>query len=197
MTINSVRVILPKRTPTSHRSPIAHVHMEIDNGIPLRGMTLRKKKDGSYMLVMPAIQLENNSMLYFYHPVNQEVRDQMTEAVVAAYEEMLEKSLHDHTKTFDEGGVADFTSVTVRRFDRYRELKGSASVVLDEALVMNRIAILIDEATGALRMGMPYREFSRFGSRQAYFRFPSEDYMRLYHLVMANYTGVDAAESEK
>lgn len=197
MTINSVRVILPKHAPTSHRSPIAHVHMEIDNGIMLHGMALRKKKDGSYMLVMPAIQLENNSLLYYYHPINQEIRDQMTNAVVTTYEEMLEQSLHDYKKVFDEGGTVEFSSVTVRRFDHYRALKGSASVVLDDALMVNRIAVLIDEPTGALRLEMPYREFARFGSRQAYFRFPAEDYMRLYRVVMDNYTGADVDANDE
>jgi len=193
MTINSIRVIRPKRESKSSRAPVAHVHMEIDNGTVLRGMSLVKRKD-SYMLVMPSVERRDGSTLYLYHPISQEARKLMTDAVVAAYEEMVTRNLRNYTMSFGEGGTIDFSSVDVQRFNRYRELKGSASVVVDNMIVLNRIAILPDEMTGALRLEMPHREFARFGSRQAYFRFPTEDYMRLYHLVMDAYTGAVSGE---
>lgn len=193
MTINSVRVIRPKRESKSGRAPVAHVHMEIDGGTAFRGMALMKRKNG-YMLVMPSVERRDGSTQYLYHPISQEARKQMTDAVVAAYEEMEKQNLRDYTMSFEEGGATEFSSVEVRRYDRYRDLKGSASVVVDSAIVLNRIAILSDEMTGALRLEMPHREFARFGSRQAYFRFTQEDYMRLYHLVMDAYTGTGEKE---
>lgn len=74
------------------RGPVlAYANVILDNKFIIRGITLIEKGDRRYVS-MPARRLrgEENSFRDICHPLNSDVRNELTEKIFAAYEEFLE-----------------------------------------------------------------------------------------------------------
>ena len=68
---------------------LAYANVILDNQFIIRGITLIEK-DGRRFISMPSRRVRNNGERHFRdtaHPLNSEVREELTEAIFDAYEE--------------------------------------------------------------------------------------------------------------
>lgn len=74
---------------------IGYANVIIGNGFIIRGITILDTKTKGRFLRMPTRRLRNNDNKSYYrdlcHPLNQEVRDELTKKVLEAYDEQTEK----------------------------------------------------------------------------------------------------------
>ncbi len=86
MEITDVKLFKSKR-----RGPVlAYANVILDNQFIIRGITLIEKNEKRY-ISMPARKMRDRERHYrdMCHPLNSEVREQLTKAVFDAYEEFL------------------------------------------------------------------------------------------------------------
>lgn len=191
MVITSVRVIRPK----NRSLPIlAYADITLDTGILLRGIQLHRgqTEDTPFTLRMPSQQSRSGAVRNIFHPINKETRDQLTEAVVAAYTQAEEKDVNEHTLTFDvTPSTPEFGQFRIHKFTDYQQLKGFASCVLDGAIALNCIAIILDSETKMLRVSPPTHYAARVDGHVSYYRLPADEFKRLYEDIMAAYADAD------
>ncbi|MCI9245694.1 MAG: septation protein spoVG [Clostridia bacterium] len=78
---------------TRRRGPVlAYANIILDNQFIIRGIALVEKEGKGRFISMPSRRLRDRAGHYrdICHPLNQEVRTQLTEAVFSAYEEFIE-----------------------------------------------------------------------------------------------------------
>lgn len=87
MKITDVRIFKAKKIG----AVLAYANVILDNKFIIRGITLLEK-DGKRFVSMPARKLNNAERPYrdMCHPLNNKVREELTEAIFTAYEEFLE-----------------------------------------------------------------------------------------------------------
>lgn len=74
------------------RGPVlAYANVILDNKFIIRGITLIEKGEKRY-ISMPSRRLRNEERSYrdICHPLNSDIRDELTEKVFAAYDEFIE-----------------------------------------------------------------------------------------------------------
>lgn len=194
MIISSVRIIRPKDRASS---VLAFADMTVDGGVTFRSMRLirSREEDGKPVLRMPRAELKNGTYQDVYNPVSTEVRIQMTDAVISALEGAEAAGVNDFTLEFDVEPVQpDFSRVRIRKFPENRTVKAFTSCILDEAIAMNRMAIILNEETQALRISMPSYPSPRGSGNTSYYRLRQEQYGLLYNAMLAAYTAPDEAE---
>lgn len=87
MKITDVKIFKAKQ-----RGPVlAYANVILDNKFIIRGITLIEKGEKRY-ISMPSRRLRNEERSYrdICHPLNSDVRDELTEKVFAAYDEFIE-----------------------------------------------------------------------------------------------------------
>lgn len=87
MEITDIRIF--KARP---RGPIlAYANVILENRFIIRGITLLETENGRF-ISMPSRKLRNGQKSYrdICHPLNSDVRNQLTEIVFAAYDEFIE-----------------------------------------------------------------------------------------------------------
>lgn len=195
MVISSVKVIRPRDRASS---VLAFADMTIDGGVTFRSMRLIRSaaEDGRPILRMPRVELKSGMHQDVYNPVSAEVRTQMTDAVIAALEGAEAAGVNDFTLEFDvEPAQPDFSRIRIRKFPGNRTVKAFTSCILDESIAMNRMAILLDEETKALRISMPSYPSPRGSGNTSFYRLQQEQYGLLYNGMMEAYAAPDEEES--
>lgn len=193
MDITSVRVIRPK----DRTSPVlCFADISIDSGVQLRDARLLRPRQegGKPMLRMPSQQNKNGERRDVYNPIVNEAREQMTAAVMTALKEAEEADKNDYTATFEPSTkLPEFSSVRIRKLEDSRQVKAFVSCIMDDAIALNRMAIVLDENTKMLRVSVPNHNIVRTGGFASYYRMQKQEYGLLYNAVMEAYT---AAENE-
>lgn len=196
MDITAVRVIRPK----DRTSPVlCFADISIDTGLQLRDMRLLRNREegGPPLLRMPTQRTRAGERRDVFNPISTEVRTQMTAAVVQALKDAEEAGVNERTTEFSvEPHFPQFTNAHVRRFPQNRQLKAFASCIVDDAVALNRMAILLDEDTKMFRVSMPKRESGRASGTVSYYRMQLEEYQSLYGVLMDEYTAAGAEPAE-
>lgn len=87
MEITNVRIFRAKK-----RGPVlAYANVILDNKFIVRGITLLETEKGRF-LSMPSRKLKDNERQYrdMCHPLNSDVRNELTQVVFEAYDEFIE-----------------------------------------------------------------------------------------------------------
>lgn len=87
MEITNVRIFKAKK-----RGPVlAYANVILDNKFIVRGITLLETEKGRF-ISMPSRKLKDNERQYrdMCHPLNSDVRNELTQVVFDAYDEFLE-----------------------------------------------------------------------------------------------------------
>jgi len=188
MDITAVRVIRPK----DRTSPVlCFADISIDSGVQLRDARLLRPREegGKPLLRMPSQQNKNGAFRDVYNPIVNEAREQMTAAVMAALKEAEEADKNDYTATFEPSTkLPEFSSIRIRRLDDDRPVKAFVSCIMDNAVALNRMAIVLDDATKMLRVSMPNHNIVRTGGFASYYRMQKQEYSLLYNAIMKAYT---------
>lgn len=188
MTITKIRVIRPK----DRTSPVlAFADVELDGSVTLRDMRLLKSSEpgGEPWLKMPTKQTKAGTYQDVYNPINVETRKAMTAAVVSCLQLAIEADKNEmEMETGAEAAEPVFSGVRVRRFQNNREMRALVSVLVDESVALNRIAILLDEETKALKLSMPNHDIGTSGAFISYFRTTPGAYQKLYKTIMEAYS---------
>ncbi len=91
MEITNVRIFKAKR-----RGPIlAYANVILDSRFIIRGITLLETEKSGRFISMPSRLLRNEDRRYYRdmcHPLNANVRNELTEIIFAAYDEFMENS---------------------------------------------------------------------------------------------------------
>ena len=88
MEITNVKIFRAKR-----RGPIlAYANVILDNKFIIRGITLIETEKHGIFISMPSRKLRNERKSFrdTCHPLNAEVRNELTETIFAAYDEFME-----------------------------------------------------------------------------------------------------------
>lgn len=88
MEITDVKLFRPKR-----KGPVlAYANIILDHQFIIRGIALVEKEEKGRFLSMPSRRLRDRAGHYrdICHPLNQEVRIQLTETVFEAYDEFIQ-----------------------------------------------------------------------------------------------------------
>ena len=88
MEITNVKIFRAKR-----RGPIlAYANVILDNKFIIRGITLIETEKHGRFISMPSRKLRNERKSFrdTCHPLNAEVRNELTETIFAAYDEFME-----------------------------------------------------------------------------------------------------------
>lgn len=188
MKITSIRVIRPK----DRTSPVlAYADVELSTGIQLRDMRLlrRRSEDEPPLLRMPSKPSKNGVSRDIYNPITKEAREELTQAVIKALQQAVEQNVNDLTVSFEEAATTPmFGNIHIHRFPHNRQLKAFASCVVDGEIALNRLAVVLDEETKALRLTMPNHTIVRTGGFASYYRMNPDSYKLLYEEVMGAYT---------
>lgn len=87
MEITNIRIFKARQ-----RGPIlAYANIILENRFIIRGITLLETENGRF-ISMPSRKLRNEQKSYrdICHPLNSDVRNQLTEIIFAAYDEFIE-----------------------------------------------------------------------------------------------------------
>lgn len=87
MEITDVKIFRAKK-----RGPVlAYANVVLDNKFIIRGITLLETEKGKF-ISMPARRLRDGERHFrdICHPLNSEVREELTDAIFTAYEEFIE-----------------------------------------------------------------------------------------------------------
>lgn len=89
MEITDVKIFRAKK-----RGPVlAYANVILDNRFIIRGITLLETEKNGKFISMPSRLLRNNDKKSYRdvcHPLNKNVRDELTETIFAAYDNFLE-----------------------------------------------------------------------------------------------------------
>lgn len=87
MNITDVKIFKAKK----RGSVLAYANVILDNKFIIRGITLVETEKGRF-ISMPSRRLRNDERHYrdMCHPLNSDVREELTQAVFNAYEEFIE-----------------------------------------------------------------------------------------------------------
>jgi len=193
MKIISTRVIRPK----DRTSPVlANVEITFDTGIKLLNMHLLKNRNeagGPPFLKMPSITSASGSVRGVYNPITQEMRQMMTEAAQEALAQAVEANVNDFTVTFEEMDpesyrAPKFSNIQIHWFDNDRPVRAFVSLLMDDAIALNRLAVVRDQNTQMLTVRIPTHPFQK-GKRQiGYYRIQGAAYDQLYKQIIEAYT---------
>lgn len=190
MTITKIRVIRPK----ARTSPVlAYANVEIDGSVTLRDMRLLRSAEegGIPWLKMPTKQSKTGVYRDIYNPINNEARQAMSAAVVDCLQEAIDEDKNEMEVVLEaEAAEPVFSGFHIHRFPENRQMKAFASCLVDESIALNRIAIVLDADTKALRLTMPNHNIAKTGAYASYYRLTPEAYQKLYTQVMEEYSNV-------
>ena len=88
MEITNVKIFRAKR-----RGPVlAYANVILDNKFIIRGITLLETEKNGRFISMPSRKLRNERKSFrdMCHPLNAEIRNELTDAIFAAYDEFIE-----------------------------------------------------------------------------------------------------------
>lgn len=201
MKIISTRVIRPKDRSSA---VLANVEITFDTGIKLLNMHLLKsRKEGTpNYLKMPSITTQNGHVRSVYNPITNELRPLMTKAAEDALAQAVAAGVNDFTATFEEMGpesyrTPTFSNIQVHWFDNDKPVRAFASLLMDDCIAINRLAVVRDQNTKMLTVRIPTHPFQNKGKQIGYYRIQGAAYDQLYEQVMAAYSNRPADESEK
>lgn len=192
MNIISTRVIRPK-----DRSSVvlANVEITFDTGIKLLNMHLFKPRNegGSNFLKMPTITTQTGAVRGVYNPTSQEMREKMTKAAEAALAQAVEAGVNDFTATFEEMDpetyrVPKFSNFQIHWFDNDKPVRAFVSLLMDDCIALNRLAVVRDENTQMLAVRIPTHPLQRGRRQIGYYRIQGSAYDQLYNQVIEAYS---------
>ena len=176
--------ILPIEGKTATRA-IATV--TFDNAIALHGLSVVQRKDGG-MFVTMAARLNEETKRYediYYHPISVEARKELADKVLEAYAKVQE---NPEVRSFDMGDPEKKMKLdSIRLRDTSGKSLKSACVVLDDGMVLNRIAICSNAETGELYLRMPSRKTKGNGFKDVYHPISAEAREQLTETILAAY----------
>lgn len=87
MEITNVKIFMAKR-----RGPVlAYANVILDNKFIIRGITLLETEKNGRFISMPSRKLRNERKSFrdMCHPLNAEIRNELTDVIFAAYDEFI------------------------------------------------------------------------------------------------------------
>lgn len=85
MEITDVKIFKAKK----RGQVLAYANVVLDNQFIIRGITLLDKEDKGRFISMPSRRLKNGHYRDMCHPLNSDVRQELTETIFDAYDEFL------------------------------------------------------------------------------------------------------------
>ena len=192
MNIISTRVIRPK-----DRSSVvlANVEITFDTGIKLLNMHLFKPRneEGANYLKMPTITTQPGVVRGVYNPTSQEMREKMTKAAEAALAQAVEADVNDYTAVFEELApeayrAPKFSNFYIHWFDNDKPVRAFVSLLMDDCIALNRLAVIRDPDTQMLAVRIPKHPIQKGRRQVGYYRIQGSAYDQLYSQVIAAYS---------
>ena len=192
MNIISTRVIRPK-----DRSSVVLANGEItfDTGIKLLNMHLFKPRneEGANYLKMPTITTQTGVVRGVYNPTSQEMREKMTKAAEAALAQAVEAGVNDFTAVFEEMDpeayrAPKFSNFYIHWFDNDKPVRAFVSLLMDDCIALNRLAVIRDPDTQMLAVRIPKHPIQKGRRQVGYYRIQGSAYDQLYSQVIAAYS---------
>ena len=157
MTITSVKV-----TPVNKQSLLAVASITLCDCFVLRAMRLMQGR--RRYLAMPSRQTRTGRVFEVYHPISAEAREALESVIVGGYDtQMGGKAFVPDLPIFFGSECSDFviSGIRVRPYDELK-LKGFASMVLDNCLVINGIKIIVGRNRSFIQMPNVKKKSGRF-----------------------------------
>ena len=164
MNISDVRIRAHEPSETSQR--LASVQVTLGNSLVLYGIGLMRTKEtddqaaARYWLSMPARKIaedgEEPRFIDYAHPINQETRNALTEAIIGHYEKVTQ----DAEAAFAPVGAdepLEIESVTLTYPKNDSNLLAFASVVLNCGIRLTQIRLIKRKDSGKMLLLMPTR----------------------------------------
>ena len=133
MTIN-VRV-----TPYERDNLKALATVTLGSGIKLHGIRVMENKDGRMFVSYPAYKTKTGEFEQYFHPITKEFNEKLNNAILTAYD-----SENHRFSTQSETVIDPAVSVRAAEF-RQANMRGLASVILDDSFVINSVRIMRGE----------------------------------------------------
>jgi stage V sporulation protein G len=157
MTITSVKV-----TPVNKQSLMAVASITLCDCFVLRAMRLMQGR--RRYLAMPSRQTRTGRVFEVYHPISAEAREALESVIIDGYDtQMAGKAFAPELPLYFGSECSDFviTGVRVRPYDELK-LKGFASMVLDNCLVINGIKIIVGRNRSFIQMPNVKKKSGKF-----------------------------------
>lgn len=200
MKIIAVRVIRPKDRSSQ---VLANVEITFDTGVKLLHMHLLKgREEGAPPLLrMPSLRSSAGSVRGVYNPTTREARAAMTKAAEEALRQAQEANVNDFTLTFEDLApenyrTPEFSNIQIHWFDNDRPVRAFVSVLMDNCIALNRMAVVRSETTQMLTVRIPTHQIQRNRRTVGYYRIQGDAYDLLYQQVIEAYTKRPVAEKE-
>ena len=165
----------------------------LDNAIAMHGLSVVQRKDGGLFVAMAA-RLNDKTQRYediYYHPISVEAREDLTKKVLDAYAKVQE---NPDVRSFDMGDPEKKMKLdSIRLRDTSGKSLKSACIVLDDGMLLSRIAICSNSETGELYLRMPSRKTKDNNLRDVFHPISAEAREQLTEAILAAYK----AECEK
>jgi stage V sporulation protein G len=148
MVVSSVRV-----TPVEKDRLLAVASLTLCDCFVLRAMRLVDGHKRKYV-AMPIRQSKTGEIFEVFHPINKQTRDVIEDLIIREYDRRLSGASDEHAISCHLGSQCpDFviTNVRVRSFDGLK-LRGFASLVIDDCLVVTGIKIIAGKRKSFVQM---------------------------------------------
>jgi stage V sporulation protein G len=152
-----------KVTPVNKQNLLAVASITLCDSFVLRAMRLMEGRRRRY-LAMPSRQTRTGRVFEVYHPITAEARQVLESVITDSYDAQVGGREYEPKVPVRFGSErADFviTGIRVRPYDELK-LKGFASMVVDDSLVINGIKIITGKDRSFIQMPNVKKKSGRF-----------------------------------
>lgn len=183
MNITNIR-IYPTDGVTARKASVGIV---IDNAIAFHGLNLIESKEGELFVSLPARKNAETGRYeeVFFNTASAEAKADLTEKVLDAWAKLQENPEQNSFDMGDPAVAMELSSIHIMKGAEGRP--DIASVVLDGAMVLNRLRILSDRETGEPRVFMASRKMRDGSFKDVFHPISAEARKALSDAVLAVY----------
>jgi stage V sporulation protein G len=170
MVISAVKV-----TPVNKANLLAVASITLCDCFVLRAMRLIRGSSRRYV-AMPTRQTGTGRVFEVYHPITAEARKVLEDLVFDGYDQQMSGRAFEPSLPIQIGSQCEdfvITNVRVKPYDELK-LKGFASMVLDDCIVINGIKLIVGKSRHFVQMPNVRKKTGRFRD----LAFPTEPRIR-------------------
>lgn len=135
MTVNA------KVTPYENGKLKGLASVSFNDDVKLNGIRIMEGKEGKLFVSCPSFQTKEGSYVEYFHPITKEFKETFDKTILDAYQDALNGVMRTPKQA---EGVMEISSARATEF-KQNNLRGLATVVLDDSFVIQNIKVMRGE----------------------------------------------------